>query len=55
MVRPDLVVGYVPARGGVDAASYTFGSLESAEWILGRSGIYPVRQRAALHALDGLT
>ncbi|HEY3894489.1 MAG TPA: hypothetical protein VGL88_03880 [Pseudonocardiaceae bacterium] len=43
MVLADHVVGYVPDRSGGGAASYTFESLESATWLLGYSGIYPVR------------
>ncbi|MGH3670284.1 MAG: hypothetical protein ACRDSH_06565 [Pseudonocardiaceae bacterium] len=46
MVLPDQVVGYVPDRTGSGAASYTFESLDNAEWILGYSGIYPVRDLA---------
>lgn len=43
MVLPDHVVGYVPSRDGAGAASYSFESLDSAAWLLGFSGIYPVR------------
>ena len=46
MMLADHVVGYVPDRAGDGAASYTFESLDSAEWILGYSGIYPVRDPA---------
>lgn len=46
MVLPDNVVGYVPDREGDGAASYTFQSLDPAEWILGYSDIYPVRDLA---------
>ena len=53
---PDQVVGYVPDRTGAGAATYTFESLDSAEWILSYSGIYPVRDRATVpHAVDGTT
>jgi hypothetical protein len=45
-VKADQVVGYVPDRSGVGAAAYTFESLDSAEWILGYSGIYPIRDPA---------
>lgn len=56
MVLPDRVVGYVPDRTGAGAAAYTFESLDSAEWLLGYSGIYPVRDRATVpHALDWST
>lgn len=47
MVLADQVVGYVPDRSGVGAAAYTFESLDSAEWILGYSGIYPLRLQAS--------
>jgi hypothetical protein len=43
MVLADQVVGYVPDRSGAGGASYTFESLDSAAWLLGHSGIYPVR------------
>lgn len=43
MVLPDRVVGYVPDRNGLGVVAYTFESLDSAEWILGYSGIYPRR------------
>ncbi len=43
MVLADQVVGYVPGRAGIGAATYRFESLDSAEWLLGYSGIYPVR------------
>lgn len=46
MVLADHVVGYVPDRSGAGSAAYTFESLDSAEWILGYSGIYPIRDRA---------
>ncbi|MGA9310060.1 MAG: hypothetical protein WBV74_06790 [Pseudonocardiaceae bacterium] len=39
----DRVVGYVPDRNGLGVGAYTFESLDSAEWILGYSGIYPRR------------
>ncbi|MGH3883850.1 MAG: hypothetical protein ACRDSG_04525 [Pseudonocardiaceae bacterium] len=65
MVLADHVVGYVPDRSGVGAASYTFESLDSAEWILGYSGIYPRRLHASQdrgeggdmvpHAVNGTT
>ena len=48
MVLADHVVGYVPDRAGVGAASYTFESLDSAEWILGYSDIYLVTDLSAL-------
>ena len=49
-------MGYVPDRTGAGAATYTFESLDSAEWILSYSGIYPVRDRATVpHAVDGTT
>ncbi|MGH3769064.1 MAG: hypothetical protein ACRDTX_28595 [Pseudonocardiaceae bacterium] len=44
MVLADQVVGYVPGRVG--GAAYTFESLDSAEWVLGYSGIYPVHNPA---------
>lgn len=47
MVFADQVVGYVPSRSGTGGASYSFASLESAEWLLGYSDIYPVRRLAA--------
>ena len=47
MVLADRVVGYVPDRSGIGAASYNFESLDSAAWILGCSGIYPVRDPIA--------
>ena len=46
MVLPDQVVGYVPSRTGAGAASYTFESLDCAAWLLGYSGLYPVRDVA---------
>jgi len=65
MVLADQVVGYVPDRTGAGAAVYTFESLDSAEWILGYSGIYPLRQWGSQghgdgngtvpHAIDGTT
>lgn len=56
MVLADQVVGYIPDRIGAGAATYTFESLDSAEWILGYSGIYPARDRATVpHAIDGTT
>lgn len=42
MVLADQVVGYVPDPTGAGVA-YTFESLDSAEWILGYSGLYPRR------------
>ncbi len=51
MVLDDHVVGYVPDRSGGGAAAYTFESLDSAEWILGYSGLYPL----GLRGLPGLT
>jgi hypothetical protein len=55
-VLTEQVVGYVPDRTGVGAATYTFESLDSAEWVLGYSGIYPVRDRATVpHAIDWAT
>jgi hypothetical protein len=53
MVLADRVVGYVPDRKGLGAGAYTFESLDSAEWILGYSGIFPVRQRGAQSRPDG--
>jgi hypothetical protein len=41
MVLADRVVGYVPDRDGFGARAYTFESLDSAECILGYSGLYP--------------
>ncbi|MGH3835050.1 MAG: hypothetical protein ACRDSF_05025 [Pseudonocardiaceae bacterium] len=65
MVLTDHVVGYVPDRSGVGAATYTFESLDSAEWILGYSGIYPRRGHGSQgreegggtvpHAVNGTT
>jgi hypothetical protein len=53
MVLADHVVAYVPDESGFGAASYTFDSLDNAEWLLGYSGIYPARDRATVpHALD---
>jgi hypothetical protein len=55
-VLTEQVVGYVPDRTGVGAATYTFESLDSAEWVLGYSGIYPVQDRATVpHAIDWAT
>lgn len=46
MVLPGRVVGYIPDSTQVGVPAYTFRSLESAEWILGYSDIYPVRDLA---------
>ncbi|HEV7451499.1 MAG TPA: hypothetical protein VGO16_08940 [Pseudonocardiaceae bacterium] len=48
MVLADRVVGYVPDRAGVGAATYDFESLDSAEWILGYVGLYPVTDLSTL-------
>lgn len=49
MVLPGQVVGYIlPEHTGDLACTYTFSSLDSAEVILGYSGIYPVTDLATL-------
>lgn len=48
MVFADRVVGYVPDSGGIWDNAYTFSSLDSAEYILGCAGIYPVTDLATL-------
>ncbi len=56
MLVADHVVAYLPDSDGTGAATYTCESLDSAEWILGYSDIYPVRDRATVvHALHSDT
>ena len=46
MVFPDKVVSYVPDPTS-SATACTFQSLDSAEWILGYTDVYPVRDYAS--------